>query len=525
MDKHHLISSESIQKQLQSILNCDLFKHSQVLIKFLQFVVSEKLAGHEDEIKEYTIGVKALGRPRDFNPQLDAIVRIHAGRLRRALMQYYYGEGKNDPILISIPTGSYIPLFSSSDSKSDLFNEFSKKDEIADQSSDKKSKYGTKPTLAVFPFRNLSEENTQNLFADGIGEQLASDLAKFNHISIISYYSTHNYHLTFSELREMKKMMHLDYVLTGSVRIINQKLRLNVQLINTENGETIWTETYVHYLTRDIYDIQEEIINQVMNIIADEHGIINKINTNSFDNNGTSNNEVQSAINLYHKYSINFDPGLFEQTLLSLETALKTEPENSQINAMLSDMTMDVYLYKLKHEPEILNRALRLAHVAVGSDEYSQHAHKTLAWALLLSGRRENCIEVMQHCIQMNPKSATFLSVMGLGFICLGEYETGFKYLNQGIQLNSNIPITSKLGFSLYFFHQKKYDESLRWLQRTGLIEYPFVSLLNLAILAKINKDEDGAQIRINVLSFKENALSLVSRFIFDSNLKSEIFH
>ena len=111
MDKHQSITSESIQKQLQSILNCDSFKHSQVLIKFLQFVVSEKLAGHDDEIKEYTIGVRALGRPPDFNPQLDAIVRIHAGRLRRALMQYYYGEGKNDPILISIPKGSYILCF------------------------------------------------------------------------------------------------------------------------------------------------------------------------------------------------------------------------------------------------------------------------------------------------------------------------------------------------------------------------------------------------------------------------------
>ena len=61
-------------------------------------------------------------------------------------------------------------------------------------------------------------------------------------------------------------------------------------------------------------------------------------------------------------------------------------------------------------------------------------------------------------------------------------------------------------------------------MERTGLIEYPFVSLLNLAILGKINKGEDN-EIRENVLSFKENALSLISRFIFDSKLKSEILH
>ena len=525
MNQHHSILPEAIRDQLQLILSCDSIKHSQVLIKFLEFVVTQKLAGHDDEIKEYTIGVKALGRPPDFNPQLDAIVRIHAGRLRRAMMQYYYGEGKNDPVLITIPKGTYIPQFSLNGHDSESFSVHIPKTEINGHVNDHFKKAGSKPVLAVLPFRNLSSENSNEIFVDGIGEQLASDLAKFNHLSIISYYSTHNYDLAFLELQEMKKMMQLDYVLTGSVRFFDKKLRLNAQLILTENGETIWTETYVHHLTRDKFDIQEDIINQVMNNIADEHGIINKMNKNySLNGNGNGENSVQKAINLYHKYSINFDPALFEKTLGSLEDALISEPDNSQINCMLSEMSMDVYLYKLKHEPEILDRALHLARVAVGNDEYSQHAHKALAWALLLSGKKESCMEVMQHCIHINPKSANFLSVIGLGFMCLGEYEKGFNCLNQSAHLNSNTSINLKLGYALYYFHQKNYNESLKWLERTGLTEYPFISLLHLAILGKINKGED-IEIRKNVLAFKENALSLVSRFIFDSNLQTEIFH
>ena len=82
-----------IREQLNRILSTPAFKNSRVLSGFLEFVVEETLAGRDQEIKEYTIGVHVLSRDSDFNPQLDAIVRIHAGRLRRALKEYYHETG------------------------------------------------------------------------------------------------------------------------------------------------------------------------------------------------------------------------------------------------------------------------------------------------------------------------------------------------------------------------------------------------------------------------------------------------
>ena len=73
---------ELVKKQLRQLLDQEELKRSPILSKFLEHVVVTKLEGREDEIKEYTIGVQALGRPIDFNPQLDAVVRIHASRLR-----------------------------------------------------------------------------------------------------------------------------------------------------------------------------------------------------------------------------------------------------------------------------------------------------------------------------------------------------------------------------------------------------------------------------------------------------------
>ncbi len=74
-------------------------------------MVETTLAGRGAEIKGYTIAVEALGRPEDFDPVSDPIVRVEAGRLRRALEQYYAGEGAADPVRIEVARGGYVPVF------------------------------------------------------------------------------------------------------------------------------------------------------------------------------------------------------------------------------------------------------------------------------------------------------------------------------------------------------------------------------------------------------------------------------
>ena len=200
------ISPEVIQRQLQSLLNCEQLKNSQVLSKFLEYIVSEKLSGREEKIKEYTIGLKALGKPSDFNPQLDAIVRIHAGRLRRIVRQYYQEIGMNDDVIIDIPKGTYVPSFEMRYPKvsgiTSLVHEGNRSVEYTTHNSLRQ--HLNKPVVAVLPFHNLSSENSMNYFVDGIGEQLSIELARFENISVLSYYSTHQYDAV-AGLHELKK--------------------------------------------------------------------------------------------------------------------------------------------------------------------------------------------------------------------------------------------------------------------------------------------------------------------------------
>ena len=113
----------AVEAQLERMLSSGVFIAAPSLSQFLRFVVEESLAGRSDQIKAYTIAVKAWGRERDFDPQSDPIVRIQAGRLRRALKDYYAAEGAQDPIRIETPKGGYVPRFQVLDAAPDQVQE------------------------------------------------------------------------------------------------------------------------------------------------------------------------------------------------------------------------------------------------------------------------------------------------------------------------------------------------------------------------------------------------------------------
>jgi hypothetical protein len=104
-------SPTEIRAALQRVTLSDAFRNTPQLVSFLTFVVERSLAGEAQEIKGYTIATQALGRPAHFDPQSDPIVRVEAGRLRRALDLYYAGAGQPDPVRIRVPRGSYVPRF------------------------------------------------------------------------------------------------------------------------------------------------------------------------------------------------------------------------------------------------------------------------------------------------------------------------------------------------------------------------------------------------------------------------------
>jgi TolB-like protein len=97
--------------QLERVLASDLFASTSRLSRFLRFAAERSLAGESERLKEYVIGVEVFDRDEGYDPRVDSIVRVEAGRLRAKLEQYYYGPGRDDAIVIRLQKGGYAPIF------------------------------------------------------------------------------------------------------------------------------------------------------------------------------------------------------------------------------------------------------------------------------------------------------------------------------------------------------------------------------------------------------------------------------
>src|SRR3954466_8237266 len=107
----HAADHASVRSQLGKILASAAFVNSPRMSRFIKFVVESTLAGAGSRIKEYVIAIEVFDKPETYDPQADSTVRSEASKLRSRLARYYASDGRNDPIVISIPKGSYVPVF------------------------------------------------------------------------------------------------------------------------------------------------------------------------------------------------------------------------------------------------------------------------------------------------------------------------------------------------------------------------------------------------------------------------------
>src|SRR6516162_7040285 len=100
---------QAARRQLDRILASPGFARNERLSRFLRFVVERHLEGRDAELKESLLAIEVFGRPPDYDPKQDPIVRTEASRLRARLSEYYLGNGKDDPLVIELPKGGYVP--------------------------------------------------------------------------------------------------------------------------------------------------------------------------------------------------------------------------------------------------------------------------------------------------------------------------------------------------------------------------------------------------------------------------------
>jgi TolB-like protein/Flp pilus assembly protein TadD len=242
------IPAGAVRAELETVLRSPALIHSGRLCRFLTFVVDQALDGHADQLKEYVIGLAVFDKDESFDPRLDPIVRVEAGRLRAKLNHHYENDGRQDPIVIEFLRGSYAPTFRRSEPPSVPVRLTGT---AADTAPEKK-------TIAVLPFADQSPNRDQEYFCDGMSMELINALTKVEGLRATAWSSTRHLKRQDYDIREIGRRLRVEAALEGSVRREGEQLRITAQLVDVGSGCYIWSETYDRQL-KDVFAIQEEI--------------------------------------------------------------------------------------------------------------------------------------------------------------------------------------------------------------------------------------------------------------------------
>ncbi len=144
-----------------------------------------------------------------------------------------------------------------------------------------------KPSVAVLPFLNLSDDPSQIYFSDGISEDIITDLSQLSKLNVISRNSSFTYRNTSTKVQDIGKELGVKYLLEGSVRKAGTQIRITAQLIDTNNGHQLWAERYDRELI-DVFAVQDEITERIVSILSiqltgDEQRQLTNSATKSFE--------------------------------------------------------------------------------------------------------------------------------------------------------------------------------------------------------------------------------------------------
>jgi adenylate cyclase len=252
------IPDQDVRAELDRILATKGFSSAGRLTKLLRYAVEKTLAGETDQLKEYAVGVEVFERDGNYDPRLDSIVRVEAGRLRTRLDEYYNGEGASSPIRITLPRGGYSAVFEKvsapeapiiSRSRSLLPLGAALIVAIAAMvlwlvNRDRQPAEDLRPTVAVLPFQANMIGGDNDNYSALITEAVTSELARLGTISVASYTSAMQFEGRRAPMSEVSTALKSDYVVEASVDDEASEILVVARIVNAATDRKVWVSDY-----------------------------------------------------------------------------------------------------------------------------------------------------------------------------------------------------------------------------------------------------------------------------------------
>ena len=372
-----------------------------------------------------------------------------------------------------------------------------------------------KPSIAVLPFDNLSDDPEQVYFVDGIVEDIITELSRFRYIFVIARTTSFTYKGKSVDIREVGRELGVRYVLEGSVRRIGDRVRITAQLIEASTGNHIWAERYDRDL-EDIFSVQDEITTQVAGSILPEvlSAEMQRARQKPAESLDVWNYAVRAR---WHVLRLTREDNAEAKRLFG--KALELEPNYVPALAFLVYCHIcDVLFGWSQAPPESITEARRLARQAASLDENDPWVQCALGLTEFIAKDPDTAIAHYRKAIELNPNFALAYGYLSLQLAYAGEAEAAIEAGHKAIRISPRDP-------ELFHFHSaictahfvgENYTEAVTWANKVMAErpEAPAARRVLAASLAQLGQIEKARRVMEGLLSITPGLTATLLRNI-----------
>jgi adenylate cyclase len=290
-----------------------------------------------------------------------------------------------------------------------------------------------KPSIAVLPFTNMSGDPEQEFFADGITEDIITELSRFRSLFVIARNSTFTFKGKAVDISEVCRQLGVRYVLEGSMRQAGNRARVTAQLIEAASGSHLWAERYDRDL-EDIFAVQDEVTFAIVRALQPKLELSEQMRAlrKPPDNLDAWENYQRGMWHLFR-----YSPEECEAAIAFLSRAVELDPSFAVATASLGYAHCVRILHGISPDPEgDIAMALRLGRRAAKLDENEPFAYLTIGSASIYTRRFDEALAALERAIELNPNFALAHMIQGHALWHIGKREEGVAAIDRAIRIS-----------------------------------------------------------------------------------------
>jgi serine/threonine-protein kinase len=466
-------SLEAVRDQLQRLLASPCFADAPRLRALLAFLVEQTICGHGGELKESVIAVEVFGRAADFDRRVDSVVRVQARNLRAKLRAYYEQDGRDDAIRFDLPSGSYVPVFQTTqaatpeapavvESRTWLTRRrvalaaLALLLAIAGLVALLRFPWApSRRSVAVLPFLNLTGNVGSDYFVDGFVDELTTSLAQVKGLHVVARTSAFQFRGKSPDIRTAGRQLGVATVLEGSVRSVGGTVRLSAQLIDVKDGFHLWSHTY-EGSGQDVFTIREEIaaaVSAALDLAAPSRA------------GAPTPRPGLEAYDLYLKGQYFKERVTLEDLARSIQffqQSIQRDPGFAAAHAALADAYASMAYHQITPDRSAIAKAKAEAARALELNGSLAEPHALLAWIrFFYDWNWPDAASGFRRALELNPSSARAHDWFSQYLLSAGRFDEAVAESRKALLLD---PLTYRVSTNLCvtYYCAHRYDQAIR---------------------------------------------------------------